>query len=263
MAREWRARAALAAGALVFAVASLASADPSQGPRLLGTVVSSDAARSLAVIEQGGARRVVRTGGEFAGGTVVEIRSDSVRLRRGGRVETWTLADVSRPYATAAANVPASPDTSRLDEAPRAADSRASSRGARPGSASSRAGSGSPAARRSPAPAKARSEADVARSNDQLLADLAAQARFAPVMGNDGKLRGVAVMNVVPDGLIERLGLRSDDVVTAIQGVPIDSSGRAMNVARGLDGTQPVKLDIERRGVPTVVVVDPRSLQRP
>ena len=261
MAREWSARAALAAGALALAAARLASADPSQAPRLLGTVVSSDAARSLAVIEQGGARRVIRTGGEFAGGTVVEIRSDSVRLRRGGRLETWTLADVSRPYA-ATGSVPASPDTSRLDGAPRAADSRPSSLGARAASASSRAGGGSSAARRPPAAAKAKSEADLARSNDQLLADLAAQARFAPVMGNDGKLRGVAVMNVVPDGLIERLGLRSDDVVTAIQGVPIDSSGRAMNVARGLDGTSPVKLDIERRGVPTVVVVDPRSLQR-
>jgi S1-C subfamily serine protease len=62
--------------------------------------------------------------------------------------------------------------------------------------------------------------------------------------------------------MIERLGLRSDDVVVAIQGTPVDSSGRAMDVARGLSFAQPVKLDIERRGAPIVVVVQPGSLQR-
>ena len=105
-----------------------------------------------------------------------------------------------------------------------------------------------------------RSEGETARSNDQLLADIASQARFAPVMDNNGKLRGVAVMNVVPDSMIERLGLRSDDVVTAINGTPVDSSGRAMNVARGLGRSAPINLDIERKGVPTKVTIDPRGL---
>jgi S1-C subfamily serine protease len=79
-------------------------------------------------------------------------------------------------------------------------------------------------------------------------------------MDNDGKLRGVALMNILPDSKLERLGLRSDDVIIAVNDTPIDSSGRAMNVARSLPRTKPVKLDVERGGVRTVVNVDPRGL---
>jgi general secretion pathway protein C len=263
VARDLRLRAGLVAGVLAISSASFAGAGESAGsPRLLGTVVSSDAARSLAVIEQGGAPRVLRTGGDLAGATVIEIRSDAVVLRRGGRVETLILAEVSRPSVAAVSGVPASPAPSDADDAAAVPESHAESPSPRASRSSPRARRSSVAAGRAPAAASAPSEAEAARSNDQVLADLAAQARFAPVMDNDGKLRGVAVMNIVSDSMLERLGLQSDDVVTAIQGVPIDSSGRAMSVARGLGMSQPVKLDIERRGVATVVVVDPRSLQR-
>ena len=68
-------------------------------------------------------------------------------------------------------------------------------------------------------------------------------------------------MNVMSDSMLERLGLRSDDVVVAIQGTPIDRAARAMAVARGLSWSQPVRLDIERHGVPTVVMVDPRAVK--
>jgi general secretion pathway protein C len=262
VAREGRIRPALVA-ALSLLAASAAGAGQSPGSaRLLGTIVSSDASRSLAVIEDGGAQRVVRTGGELAGATVVEIRSDAVLLRRGARVETLSLAEESRPSAGAPPNVPASPARRDLDDSPPSADAdpHAGGRG-RPAPRSSWRSARSAGAARSAADLpRAPSEAEIARSNDELMANLATQARFAPVMDNDGKLRGVAVMNVVSDGMLERLGLRSDDVVTAIQGVPIDSTGRAMSVARGLDLSHPVKLDVERRGVHTVVVVDPRSL---
>jgi type II secretory pathway component PulC len=195
---------------------------------------------------------------------VVEIQADAVLLRRRGRTETLTLASVSVPSGQGAGSLPAAPAPGAYDDAgPSAPRPRAAIPAPRPAArsamgASARRGSGGSSNSRGKP-----SERDAAHGNDQLLADLASQARFAPVMDNDGKLRGVAVMNVVPDSMIERLGLRSDDVVVAIQGTPIDSSGRAMNVARQLDYAQPVKLDIERRGVPTVVVVQPGSLKRP
>jgi S1-C subfamily serine protease len=68
-------------------------------------------------------------------------------------------------------------------------------------------------------------------------------------------------MNLLATAL-ERLGLRSDDVVTSINGVAIDSSGAALREARGIDPKRPVALGIERRGVPLKLQVDLRNLQR-
>ncbi len=250
--------AALLAAAFALAPSHPAGAAES---RLLGTVVSSDAARSLAAIDQRGVTRVLRTGGELEGAEVVEIRGDAVLLRRGGQIETLRLASPSLPAGHSVSSVPASPADVQDADSRSARDSGRAARAPRPTPAAHRAPRQAARAPSAPAPAAGPSEADVARSNDELLANLAAQARFAPVMDNDGKLRGVAVMNVLSDSLLERLGLRSDDVVTAIQGVPIDSSGRAMNVARGLSWSQPVKLDVERGGLAKVVMIDPRSVK--
>ena len=262
-------RDSLALAALV-AVLSLAALDGARaaesrsGARLLGTIVSSDPRSSQAVISVGGSQQVVRIGMDVAGAEVVEIQPEAVVLRRRGQNETLTLASVSVGAVGGGGSLPAAPAPAAYGPNP-----PASAPGGRPGAGipstpSARAASGASARRgAASAPGSKPSERDQARSNDQVLADLAAQARFAPVMDNDGKLRGVAVMNIMPDSMIERLGLQSDDVVVAIQGTPIDSSGRAMNVARGLTFSQPVKLDIERHGMPTVVIVQPGSLQRP
>ncbi len=259
MARE---RVAFVAALFALAVASHSAfaAERGHDMRLVGTVVSSDSARSLAVIELAGAPRTVRTGGRLDGAELIEIRSDSVLLRRAGEIETLDLASVSvSPAGQGGSVFPASPDgaANGADES-----AAAHSRAARPNRPAVRARR--PAARRPARPparaAEARTEGEVARSNDELLADLAAQARFAPVMDNDGKLRGVAVMNIVSDSALERLGLQSDDVVVAINGKKIDSSGQAMNEARALPRNRPVKLDVERRGTAIVVNVDLKSL---
>jgi general secretion pathway protein C len=263
VARERGAFVALLAALLALVPSHSGGAAESRGGvRLLGTVVSSDAARSLAVIDQGGATRVLHTGGELDGAEVVEIRGDAVLLRRAGTVETLRLASMSGPAHGAGASVPASPAGFQDGDSRRAADS-AHAPGS-PRAAATTRGSLSRAARAASsksAPGPAPGAGDAERGNDELLAKLAGQARFAPVMGNDGKLRGVAVMNVVSDSTLESLGLRSDDVITAIQGVPIDSTGNAMNVARGLSWSQPVKLDIERGGLPKVVMIDPGAVR--
>jgi type II secretion system protein C len=258
VARERLALAVLLASAVALGAShSARAADPSV--RLLGTVVSSEAPRSLAVIELGGRQRVVRTGGDVGGATVVEIHSESLLLRRGDRLETLELAGPTRATVTAVSSNPASPAT---DDAPAAALAAAHAPGpAAPSTARWRRPARPPAASAPARDAAPRSEGEVARSNDELMANLASQARFAAVNDDNGKLRGVAVMNIASDSMIERLGLRSDDVIVKIQNTPIDSSGRAMQVARSLDRSQPVRLDIERRGVPTVVMVDPRAIQ--
>ena len=255
------ARSAALALALVLAAGPAVAGAPRSGVRLLGTVVSSDAAHSLAMVDEGGLRpRTVRVGNELAGATVVEIRSESVVLERRGERETLVLASQSRPSESSAraGDVPASPAGSEAE-----LDSRADR--PRRGAATASARRSAPAARHGaparPAPPPG-SEAATARSADEMLADLSSQARFAAVNDDNGKLRGVAVMNVLGDSALERLGLRSDDVVTSINGTPIDSSGAALTVAGGLSPRSTVTLGIERRGVPQVLRVDLRNLQR-
>jgi len=262
--RDSLARAALA-GLLALAAVPAGGAESKSGVRLLGTIVSSNPSSSQAVVLEGDKQRVVRVGMDVDGAEVVEIHADEVVLRRRAQVETLTLASYSvPPGASGHGDLPAAPAPSGYDGDPSSAAPAARAAAAPRRSASRAALALRRGARSSPArDSKESSEKEVARSNDELLAQLAMQARFAPVMDNDGKLRGVAVMNVMSDSAIERLGLQSDDVIVAIQGTPIDSSGRAMNVARGLRFTQPVKLDIERRGQPTVVMVQPGSLKRP
>ena len=220
------ARSALLALSVLLAAAAAHAGSPRSDVRLLGTVVSSNAARSLAMVETGGASRAVRVGNELDGATVVEIRNESVVLRRRGELETLVLASVSRPGGVRGPDVPASAAPSEAELEASAAEH---ARRAPPRSAPLRNASAPSRRARPVAPAaRERSEADVARSNDELLADISRQARFAAVNDDNGKLRGVAVMNVLGDSALERLGLRSDDVVTSINGTAIDSSGAAI-----------------------------------
>lgn len=223
---------------------------------VLGTVVSSQADRSLAVVDDGGARRVVHVGDELAGATVVEIKSDALLVRRGGRVESLDLQSVSRAGAATGGPVPAAPAPGDSD----ALDTAVAARNAgRSGAASAAAaGQRAPAQRTRNAASRGGAAASAANAQtpDDLLALLSQQARFVPVMDNSGKLKGVALLNVMPDSEVERLGLQSDDVVTSIQGVQVDSSGAALQAAHGIDPAQPVTLGILRHGNPTTVVVN-------
>ena len=252
--------AALAAALALATRTGVAAEAAAPGVHVLGTVVSSDSARSLAVVEDGGAHRVVHVGDELGGATVAEIRSDALILRRAGRSETLDLQSVERDVA-ASGPVPASPAPVDPDAPPAAGPSGsrivartvgparpASARGtsARAASSSPRGGSGSASPPLSSAP----------QTPDEAMAQLAMQAQWVPVNDNSGQLRGVAIMNILPDSTLERLGLQSDDVVTSIQGVAVDSSGAALNTARGLDLSQPVTLGIERHGTATTVVVN-------
>ena len=254
MAPSARSLAAAVAALALAATGAAQAGNPRSQVRLLGTVVSSDATRSVAMVEAGGASRALRVGEDLDGATVVEIKSESVVLRRRGELETLALASVSRPASVRGGDVPASPAPS---DGELAATDPGHARRSPPRSALRRPPRAAPAPAPVPEPTGA-----AARSNDEMLAEISKQARFAAVNDDKGKLRGVALMNLMGDSALERLGLRSDDVVTSINGVAIDSSGAALREARAIDPKRPVALGIERRGVPLKLQVDLRNLQR-
>jgi general secretion pathway protein C len=257
-----RAERAVRSAALALALAALtpigvARAAPrsTANVHVIGIVVAAEEARSVAVVDEGGRHRAVHVGDELAGATVAEIKSDALILRRAGRAETLDLQSVSRGGAVAQAGLSATP--AALDPDAPAAPSPAPDVRARTASAARAANARGGPSRSSASRARgSASNAPAPETPDDVMAQIANQARFVPVNDNDGKLRGVALLNIASDSLLERYGLQSDDVVTSIQGVPVDSSGAALNTAHSLNLAQPVALGIERRGVQTTVVIN-------
>ena len=66
----------------------------------------------------------------------------------------------------------------------------------------------------------------------------------------NGKLAGYRIRPGQDRQLLEKFGLRSGDVVTAINGVPMDNPLKALELMRDLKSANSLSVDIERRGVP-------------
>lgn len=66
----------------------------------------------------------------------------------------------------------------------------------------------------------------------------------------NGKLAGYRIRPGRDRQLLEKFGLRSGDVVTAINGVPMDNPLKALELMRDLKSATSLSVDIERRGVP-------------
>ena len=99
------ARRLLRALVVVAALASRASAEPALPDtqlqlRLIGTVVAAESARSIAVIQNGGATAVVRAGDAIGGARVQEIRKDEVVLTQSGRLERLAFNAVATASRT-------------------------------------------------------------------------------------------------------------------------------------------------------------------
>jgi len=235
--------------------------------RLIGTVVAAQTERSIAVIENSGATAVVRTGDAIGGARVQEIRKDGVVLSQAGRLERLALAPVATARTAGSAQTSAAA-SSGGDADANGRDATDRDRNDSPTSSRGRTAARSRAASASAVPASAASgeddEADSAVTEqvtpDQLLVNLSGQARYSPMLDGEGQLRGVALMDIRPDSTLERLGLRSGDVVVSVAGVQVDNSSRALDALRALNPSAGGDVMVERRGVPTRITVPPGAL---
>ena len=262
---RWIAAAALAA------LASGASAETvlretTLPLRLIGTVVAAQGERSIAVVESQGQTLVVRAGDSIGSARVEEIRKDGIVLAQAGQLERLALAPVAavRPPGTELASASGTSGDDPDPDARHATDDEAQDASVRRARRAARAR----ATRASAVPASAarsqdgEADAQVAEavSNDQLLVNLSSQARYKPMLDAEGNLRGVAIIDVRPDSTLERLGLRSGDVVVSVAGVRVDNSPAALGALRGINPRAGGEVLVERGGVPTRITVPPGSL---
>ena len=233
------------------AVADPALPDSSLPLHLVGTVVAAQRERSIAVIESAGKVAVLRAGDVVGGAELREIHKDGVVLALSGRLERLSLSGRAAPTATGRATAAV-----WAPESEAGADSRDQSE--------PRLRRATPPARATPAraarqPRRSASSASSA-SPEALLASLSGQARYAPVQDASGALHGLALLDVRPDSALERIGLRSGDVVVSVAGVKLDQGSRAFDALRALDPSAGGEVLIERQGVPTRIAVPPGAL---
>lgn len=90
--------------------------------------------------------------------------------------------------------------------------------------------------------------ADVLKYTNNL-ASLLQQARSAPHRDpRTGEIDGFTILDFQPGSIFEQLGLNRMDVIKAVNGEPVDSPAKAMELYNALKNSDSVSLQIERGG---------------
>lgn len=85
--------------------------------------------------------------------------------------------------------------------------------------------------------------------------EMAKNIRIDPVIGDKG-ISGVRVSAANGDpALVARLGLRPSDIVTAVNGVPVNSVARGQQILESLRNANSVRVTVTRNGQPAEIVV--------
>jgi general secretion pathway protein C len=79
------------------------------------------------------------------------------------------------------------------------------------------------------------------------IGDLMNQATFRPHIEN-GQPAGISITRIKPNAIFRRLRLRNGDIITGVNGSPIESVEDAVRVFETISDTTNIQLDIKRRG---------------
>ncbi len=190
---------------------------------LRGILASDDGVQSRAIIAAGGGRdaeKIYKVGSRLPGGAVVHaIYSDRVILERGGHLEALRL-----PKEKSGQSISRDPQ---------------------------RAPSGPGIAR---AGAVQELRTTLARHPDKLTD----YVKALPATGRDGKQIGYRVFPGQDRGLFGRLGLQPGDIVTAVNGIPLNDPSQSLKVLQQLKGSDNLNLTIRRDGRSQTVALPQR-----
>ena len=201
---------------------------------LRGTLSDANGGAGIAIIaDANGSERAYRLGDELPGAaTLKAIHAGRVELERNGRRESLSLPNnmggASTDGAVAPVAAPANPASS------------ASTPMAMPGAP------GTPFIN----PAISVGVPDLATARARALPDLRAMAsevNVLPVLEN-GQMVGVRVSGKQGSDLLSRYGIQPNDVITAVNGVPLDGPQRQAELGRSLSTATQVKLTVRRDG---------------
>lgn len=84
--------------------------------------------------------------------------------------------------------------------------------------------------------------------------ELARQVQVMPVLEN-GRMRGVRLAVGRDSDLLGRVGLEPTDIITSVNGIPLDKPERQAELIRNLQGARQVQVEVERDGKPVKIQV--------
>jgi len=214
---------------------------------LMGTFVSALPDFSYANIQIDGEHKIASPGSEYLDGKakVVKIAPGHIILKEDNRytyVSVWTKNDAAGAHAPPAAGPgPGGAKPPPIASPPSAAP-------------------GEPVAAADPAAGDEVAQGvtkigaydySIDRSMlDKQLADLPtlqSQARVVPHY-KDNQYQGFKLVGVRPGSLYRAIGIRSGDVITAVNGNKIDSPNKALELFEQLKSSSNIQVEIERRG---------------
>ncbi|WP_157960419.1 type II secretion system protein GspC [Marinimicrobium alkaliphilum] len=208
--------------------------------KLHGAFGSGDDASAAAIIARGSSQAIYRVGDELPVGrnvTLAKVLARRVILDNNGRYESlwlFTEGDFARRDARLPADLPAASrawegDDEQLDE-PYVDDSVEEDQAAMGPEEE---------------PTEVSVSADeLASAAGQSLTDVVSMS----IHREGGQIVGYRIRPGRNAELFESLGLQSDDIVTAVNGVPLDSAGRIMEISRDMNDATSATLDIRRGG---------------
>lgn len=205
---------------------------------LRGTLADRDPGVGVAVIDDGQrGERVFRTGEDVVPGVVLErVYADRIVLRHDGREETLKLP---RERNLAPADIVRAPPPARAKVIATST--------ARAAAAMNRAAAG----QSGQAPPGWRATLDELRAHPE---EIAQKVQVVPVL-EGGRLSGVRVSAGGDTALIRQLGLMPGDVVTAVNGTPVDSLAHGQAFVDALRTASSARVTVLRNGRPTDVTI--------
>jgi len=198
-----------------IAVAEPSTQDPANAPQstanllLTGTIATSDPKRGVAIISDGGPAKVYSVGDNIGGASLHSVYLDRVILDRGGALETLLLPRLLGPGMRAA-----------------------------------------PVVRRTGGDPRTAAAVDNIRRMVQKDPGLLDQVmRTVPSYDNAaGKLRGFRAYPGQNRQIFSSLGLKPGDLVTAINGTPLDDPQHSQEVFNTIQTSDHVTVTVERGG---------------
>ena len=205
---------------------------------LRGTLADRDPASGIAVIGDGErGERAFRAGENVAAGVkLARVYPDHVILVHEGVEETMKLV---RDQNLAPADI-VRPGSQGNSAASRSNAAMGSSSSAVPGSAQT-----------TRVPADVQQTIERMRQNPE---ELAKRVQIVPVV-DGGRMTGVRVSAGADMALMGRLGLRPGDVVTAVNGAPVDSLARGQQIIESLRTASSARVTVLRDGRPTDITI--------
>jgi general secretion pathway protein C len=198
-----------------IATADPSAQDPANAPPstsnlvLAGTIATQDPKRGIAIINDGGPSKVYSVGDNVGGASLHSVYLDHVILDRGGALETLILPRLMGP------GMHARPPTRRGGGDPRTA-------------------------------AAVENIRQLVQQDPSILDQV---MRTVPSYDSAaGKLRGFRAYPGRNRQIFNKLGLKSGDLVTAINGTVLDDPQRSQEVFNTIQSSDHVTVDVERGG---------------